>query len=476
MEYLATIGLEVHVQLQTQSKIFCSCPTTFGAAPNSNTCPVCLGLPGALPVLNKKAVDLAISLGLALNCQIQNKAIWDRKNYFYQDLPKGYQITQLTHPLCLNGYINIKSNDQDKKININRIHMEEDAGKSIHDGDDERYTLVDLNRAGTPLCEIVSEPELESAQEAGSYLDTIRSIVRYTQVGDGNMEEGSLRCDANISIRPKGQKELGTKVEIKNLNSIKFLEKAINYEIQRQQAVITDGGTIVQETRLFDSHKNITQSMRSKEDSHDYRYFPDPDLVPLLVDDAWIQNNQKNLPELPQAKCQRFINEHNLSEYDAQVLTADKDLADYFEATTAIHPNPKKIANWIMTEIMRDLNDKNIEIKNYPINPKNLARLVELIDKNTISGTVGKTVLKEMNLSNKDPDSIITEQNLGQVSDTGAIESIIDDIIKANPNQLQQYKAGKDKLFGFFVGQTMKAMKGKANPQVVNEILKKKLN
>lgn len=474
MEFETIIGLEVHAQLKTRSKIFCSCSTEFGATPNRHTCAVCLGQPGALPVLNRTAVDLAITCGLALDCEIQEESIWDRKNYFYQDLPKGYQITQFAKPLCLNGRLEFAVGETTKKVRINRIHMEEDAGKSLHDNDP-HFTKVDLNRAGTPLCEIVSEADMRSSDEAGAYLRTLRSILRYCDVCDGNMEKGSLRCDANVSLRPVGQEKFGTKVEIKNLNSIRFLEKALAYEIERQRAALLDGKTIVQETRLYDSDRGVTESMRSKEDSHDYRYFPDPDLVPLLVDSSWIDKRRQALPELPREKAARFVSTHGIPEYDARVLTSDKSLAEYFEAALAHHANPKKISNWMMTELMRELKNADTDIEHCKVPAAHLARLVALIDAGTISGSIGKKVFEEMYGSGKNPDDIIREKNLVQVSDTGAIEKIIDEVMTANPSQLQEYRSGKDKLFGFFVGQTMKAMKGQGNPAIINDLLKKKL-
>lgn len=474
MNYEVIIGLEVHAQLSTQSKLFCACSTDFGNLQNQNTCPVCLALPGALPVLNRDCVDLAVIAGLALSCDIQNESVWERKNYFYQDLPKGYQITQYVKPICLNGHLDITTDDIKKRIGITRIHMEEDAGKSIHDSHS-TSTRVDLNRSGVPLVEIVSEPDMRSPAEAGAYLRKLRSIVQYAGVCDGNMEEGSMRCDANVSIRPVGQKEFNTRVEIKNINSVKFLEKAIAFEVERQKAVMADGGTVVQETRTYDSAANVTLSMRSKEDAHDYRYFPDPDLVPLIVDDAWIQKCRARLPELAEQKAARFVREHGISEYDANVLTSDKALADYFEAAVAAHPQAKKICNWISSELLRELKNDDRDIQDCPVSAQNLGKLVALIDNNTISGKIAKVVFEDMYQTGKTPDVIIKEKNLVQVSDTSAIEKIIDDVIAASPTQLADYKSGKDKLFGFFVGQVMKAMKGQGNPGVINDLLKKKL-
>lgn len=474
MQYEVIIGLEVHAQLLTKSKLFCSCPIVFGRPQNTSTCPVCLGLPGALPVLNEHAVDLAILAGLALDCDIQKESVWERKNYFYQDLPKGYQITQFAKPLCLKGRLNLNIDGATKTVGITRIHMEEDAGKSLHEHGD-NFSRVDLNRAGTPLIEIVSEPDMRNPQEAGEYLRNLRSILQYAEVCDGNMDEGSMRCDANISIRPIGQKEFGTKVEIKNINSVKFLEKAIVYEIERQKAVLADGGKIVQETRGYDNAKNITVSQRTKEDAHDYRYFPDPDLVPLIVESAWIEKCRKTLPELAGQKAERFIKDYDIPEYDAKVLTTDKALADYFEHAVKAHNGPKKISNWIMSELLRELKNDDREISTCPVTAENLATLVKLIDDGTISGKIAKTVFEDMYKSAKDPQTIIKEKNLVQVSDTGAIEKIIEDVIASNPGQYAEYKSGKDKLFGFFVGQVMKAMKGQGNPAIINDLLKKKL-
>ncbi|MBX7148872.1 Asp-tRNA(Asn)/Glu-tRNA(Gln) amidotransferase subunit GatB [bacterium] len=473
--YETIIGLEVHAQLKTKTKIFCSCSTEFGAPPNKNTCPVCLGLPGALPVLNREVVNLAIKAGLALNCTINHRSIWARKNYFYPDLPKGYQITQYEEPICTKGYLDINVDGKTKRIGVTRIHMEEDAGKLLHDHGTGATSHVDLNRAGTPLCEIVSEPDMRSSAEAGAYLRQLRSIVRYADVCDGNMEEGSLRCDANVSVRPVGQKEFGTRVELKNINSFKFVEKAIEYEVARQIQANETGEKIVQETRLWNTTKNITESMRGKEQAHDYRYFPDPDLVPLILDDKWIEGVKKEVPEMPAQKAARFVSELGLPEYDAGVLTAERELSDYFEEA-ARGTNAKLVSNWIMTELLRELKNSDKEITDSPIPAKNLSRLVSLIESGEISGKIAKTVFADMYADGKDADTIIKEKNLVQVSDTGAIEAVIDQVMKENPGQLAQYKSGKDKLFGFFVGQTMKAMKGQGNPGVINDLLKKKLN
>ncbi|MBI4412552.1 MAG: Asp-tRNA(Asn)/Glu-tRNA(Gln) amidotransferase subunit GatB [Deltaproteobacteria bacterium] len=477
MEFEPVIGLEVHAQLLTKSKIFCSCSSAFGASPNQNTCPVCLGLPGVLPVLNRQVVHFAIKAALALNCAIQKKSIWARKNYFYPDLPKGYQISQYEEPLALGGWLDVPIDGKNKRVQLTRIHMEEDAGKLLHEHGDETVSHVDLNRAGVPLIEIVSEPEIRSAAEAAEYLRQMRSILRYCGVCDGNMDEGSMRCDANVSIRPVGSEKFGTKVELKNMNSFKFVEKAIEYEIERQKAAIAAGEKIVQETRLWDSKRGVTESMRSKEQAHDYRYFPDPDLVPLLVDEKWIEFVKKEMPELAPARAARFAREYQIPEYDAQVLTVEKTMADYFEEAVKAYPaGPKKISNWIMTELLRELKNGGIEIEQSKISPRQIAKLIELIDSGSISGKIAKTVFEEMFQTGKDAEAIIKEKNLVQVSDTGSIEKVIDAVIAANPKQLEQYRSGKDKLFGFFVGQVMKEMKGQGNPTVVNELLKKKLS
>lgn len=479
MKYQAVIGLEVHTQLKTASKIFCGCSTTFGAEPNSQTCPVCLGLPGALPVLNKKVVEFAIKAGLATNCSIAQHNIFARKNYFYPDLPKGYQISQFEDPICNHGWLDIQVEGADlKRIGITRIHMEEDAGKLVH-GDLtslEDGSGVDLNRACTPLLEIVSEPDLRSADEAVTYLKQLHRIVTWLGISDGNMDEGSFRCDANVSIMPVGADKFGTRAEIKNINSFKFVKQAIEYEIVRQIDLVEDGGTVVQETRLFDPNSGKTRSMRSKEEAHDYRYFPDPDLVPLAIDDAWIAAAKAELPELPEERQQRFIVEYGLPEYDAEVLNASRVQADYFEASVKFHNNPKAISNWLMGDLTRALNDSGGNLDDCKISPENLAGLVKLIDDGTISGKIAKTVFDEIWKNGSSPKDIVEQQGLVQVLDSGVIEAIIDEIIDANKAQVEEFRAGKEKVFGFFVGQVMKGSKGKANPALVNELLLSKLN
>jgi len=473
MRFQPVIGLEVHVQLKTDSKIFCGCSTRFGAEPNLNTCPVCLALPGALPVLNQKVVEFAIMAGLATNCNISPSNVFARKNYFYPDLPKGYQISQFDLPICLAGHLDIAVGDKTKRIGITRIHMEEDAGKLVHGQGG--GSGVDLNRAGTPLLEVVSEPDMRTADEAVAYLKKLYQIVTYLGICDGNMEEGSFRCDANVSVMPVGSDTFGTRAEIKNVNSFKFVKAAIEYEIARQCELIEDGGKVVQETRLFDPNKGVTRSMRGKEEAHDYRYFPDPDLVPVVISDDWVTRVKAELPELPEAKYSRFLSEYSLPEYDAEVLTSSRSLADYFEQAAQACGNAKAAANWVMGELTRSLNDNGISLEQCPVSPGQLAGLIRLIDAGTISGTIAKKVFEELWKSGGEAAAIVEQQGLAQVSDTGAIEATIDQIMAANMGQVEEYRGGKDKVFGFFVGQVMKAMKGKANPAVVNDLLKQKL-
>jgi aspartyl-tRNA(Asn)/glutamyl-tRNA(Gln) amidotransferase subunit B len=477
MKYQVVIGLEVHVQLLTNSKIFCGCSTRFGAEPNSQTCPVCLGMPGALPVLNKKVVEYAIRAGLATNCAIAPRSVFARKNYFYPDLPKGYQISQFELPICQNGHLDIDVDGVVKRIGITRIHMEEDAGKLVHTdvagvGDD---SCVDLNRACTPLIEIVSEPDMRSPDEAIAYLKKLHQIVVYLGICDGNLEEGSFRCDANVSLMPVGADTFGTRAELKNINSFRFIKQAIEYEMERQADILDEGGKVVQETRLFDPNTGTTRSMRGKEEAHDYRYFPDPDLVPLVISNDWVEDVLLSLPELPEVKRYRYVTEFGLTPYDADVLTAGRELAEYFEACLALFPQAKSVANWVMGEVTRGLNEENRSISDCPVTPPLLAELLKLIEKGTISNKIAKTVFDEMWKSGKAPETIVEEKGLVQVSDTGAIEAIIDEVLAKEAGQVAEYRSGKDKLFGFFVGQVMRASKGKANPALVNELLQKKL-
>ena len=470
-QFEAVIGLEVHAQLKTNSKIFASSSTEAGNEPNTQTDPVTLGLPGALPVLNKDTVHCAIKLGLATDCQIRETSIFARKHYFYPDLPKGYQISQYDKPICEHGKVSFRLDDKDTSVGITRIHMEEDAGKSSH-LENEPYSVVDLNRAGVPLLEIVSEPDIRSSQEAGAYLRRLRQIVRYIDVCDGNMDEGSLRCDANISVRPIGREKFGTKVEIKNLNSFRYVEKAIDFEIDRQIAVIQQGGEIVQETRLWDEAKSITKSMRSKEHAEDYRYFPDPDLLPLVVDEQWIEDTKSALPELPNAALSRFCQDYGLDMYLSEILTEEKETADFFDTAASSHNNHTALANWITSELFGRLKKENKTVSTSPVSARNLARLVQLIDEKVISGKIAKSVFDEMFKSGGNPDDIVESKGLVQITDEGQISSVIEKIISSNPGQVEAYKGGKNKLFGFFVGQTMKETQGKANPEVVNKLLK----
>jgi aspartyl-tRNA(Asn)/glutamyl-tRNA(Gln) amidotransferase subunit B len=470
--YEAVIGLEIHVQLQTKSKMFCSNSTSFDGYDNEHICPVCTAMPGALPVLNEHALEFSIKAGLALDCEIRKHSVFARKQYFYPDLPKGYQISQFDLPLCENGHVEFLFNGERRRVGITRAHMEEDAGKSTHHGD---YSLINLNRAGIPLLEIVSEPDMRSAAEAAEYARTMRKIVRYLEICDGNLEEGSLRCDCNVSVRKEGEKKLGTKVEIKNINSFRFIEKAIEYEIHRQIDCVETNEKIHQETRLYDPDKNRTFAMRSKEEAHDYRYFPDPDLLAVDVDDALINRLKNSLPELPLARAQRFIDTYKLPEYDAFVLTQERELADYFEEVAKVSKNPKGASNWIMTDLMRELNDSKKEVKHSPLPAGYLGRMIALIDNGTISGKIAKAVFTEMWSSGRDPEAIVKEQGLTQITDTSAIEKIIEGVIAGNPTEVEAYRGGKEKLFGFFVGQAMKASKGQASPEILNALLKKKL-
>ena len=474
MKYEAVIGLEVHAQMLTATKIFCGCSTKFGSEPNSQTCQICIGMPGVLPVLNKKALEFAIKTGLATNCRISPYSRFARKNYFYPDLPKGYQISQYELPICEGGHLEIVVDGEVKKIGITRIHMEEDAGKNIHEGG--VYSFVDLNRTGVPLMEIVSEPDIRSPKEAAEYMKKLRSILRYLGVCDGNMEEGSLRCDANVSVRPVGQKEFGTRAEVKNINSFRFVEKALEYEIKRQVKIVEEGGRIIQETRLWDSTAGVTQSMRSKEEAHDYRYFPDPDLVPIVASQEWINEIKATLPELPDAKRERFVSQYGLPEYDADLLTSEKNIGAWFEDAVKAGGQSKAVSNWMMGDMIKLLNEENKSIEDCPLKPEQLAGMLKLMDNGTISGKIAKTVFEEMYRNGKDADTVVKEKGLVQISDEGAIEKAIDEVLAKSQKEIERYKAGDEKLIGFFVGQAMKLTKGKANPQMLNEMLKKKLS
>ena len=474
MEFEPVIGLEVHAQLKTKTKIFCACSTAFGAPPNTHTCPVCLGMPGVLPVLNKKVVDYTLRMAWATSCTIARESRFARKNYFYPDLPKGYQISQYELPIAEHGFIDIEINGGRQRIGITRIHMEEDAGKLGHD-QDRPVSMVDFNRTGVPLMEIVSEPAIRSADQAGAYLRQLRSIVRYLAICDGNLEEGSFRCDANVSIRPRGQEKFGTRTELKNLNSFKHVEKALIYEISRQRETLMDGAQIVQETRLWNPEKNKTTSMRGKEEAHDYRYFPDPDLLPLVIDHDWIQRVEKSLPELPDQKKQRFMEEFDLPAYDAGLLTSDRELADYFEACVRRFPQPKPVSNWVMGPLLGLLNAQDKSLAESPVSPEDLAHLLALIETGVISGKIAKTVFDDMAQTGKPAKQIVEEKGLVQITDTDAIDQVVADIISRSPKEVEAYRNGRTKLLGFFVGQVMKKTRGKANPKLVNDILKQKL-
>lgn len=475
MIYEVVIGVEVHAQLRTKTKMFCGCGTTFGRSPNSQTCPVCLGLPGTLPVINRAAVEMAVRAGLALNCTIGANNQFDRKNYFYPDLPKGYQISQYESPICEHGWIEIAVGDGKKRVKIRRAHLEEDAGKNVHETGTSG-SRVDLNRAGTPLLEIVTEPDMRSADEVVAYLKGLRDILMYLDVCDGNMDEGSFRCEPNLSLRPLGQKEFGTKVELKNINSFKFVKDAIEYEIKRQTKVLSEGGKIYQETRLWNLDRGETAVMRSKEEAHDYRYFPDPDLVPLKLDKEWIEGFRGSVPELPAVRVSRLVRDYGLPEYDAGVLTVSKGIADYFEACVKLFNQPKTVSNWVMGELTRELNLSGTDITASPVTPERLVDLLQLVEKGTISLKVAREIFPELYSSGKQPEQIVQEKGLTQVSDEGALDKIIDEVLTKNPAQVAQFKEGKQQVLGFLVGQVMKASGGKANPGKVNELLKKKFS
>ncbi|WP_134684937.1 Asp-tRNA(Asn)/Glu-tRNA(Gln) amidotransferase subunit GatB [Brevibacillus migulae] len=469
-QFETVIGLEVHAELSTNSKIFCGCPTEFGAPPNTHTCPICLGHPGVLPVLNKQAVEFAMKAALALNCEISRETKFDRKNYFYPDSPKAYQISQYDQPIGYNGWIDIEVNGEKKRIGITRIHMEEDAGKLTH----APYgggSLVDFNRVGVPLIEIVSEPDLRSPEEAKAYLEKLKAILQYTEVSDVKMEQGSLRCDANVSIRPVGQAEFGTKTELKNMNSFRFVQTALEYEVDRQKHVIKTGGKIIQETRRWDEGEKKTISMRSKEEAHDYRYFPDPDLVKLQIPEEWIDSVKQTIPELPDARQTRYVEQYGLSSNDAGIITMTKDSADFYDETVKTGADPKLAANWLMVELLGYLNANNLEFSDVKITPQGLGEMIKLIEKGTISSKIAKTVFKEMVETGKDPAKIVEEQGLVQISDEGELQRIVEEVVAGNPKVVQDFKNGNEKALGFFVGQVMKQTKGKANPPMVNKLL-----
>ncbi len=481
MHYETVIGLEVHAQLLTASKIFCGCSTTFGALPNHHTCPVCMGLPGVLPVLNRRVVEFAIRTALATRCQIAPVSRWARKNYFYPDLPKGYQISMYELPIAQYGHIDIQfAGERPKRVGLTRIHMEEDAGKNIHDAHSDA-SLVDLNRTGVPLLEIVSEPDMRSPEEAGAYLRNLHALLQYIEVCDGNLEEGSFRCDANISLRPQGRSQFGTKVEIKNLNSFRAVEKAILHEIGRQQQELDAGRSIPQETRLWDADREVTRSMRAKEFAHDYRYFPDPDLLPLVIESSWIDEIRRTLPELPATRRERFLSQYQLPAYDAEILTTRRELADYYEAAVRTSlTSPKAISNWVMESVLRVIRDEKLDtglhITAWPCPPEHVGDLVRLVQEGTISGSIAKTVFEEMRTTGKTPAAIVAEQGLTQLSDAEALSTHISQVLAANPDKVAAYRSGKEGLLGFFVGQVMKATQGKANPQLLNQLVKKKLS
>ncbi len=474
MKYEAVIGLEVHAQMLTESKLFCGCPTRFGSAPNTQTCPVCSGMPGVLPVLNRRALEFAVRTGLSMNCEISSYSRFARKNYFYPDLPKGYQISQYELPICEGGWVEVVVDGAPRRVGITRIHMEDDAGKNVHE-EGSPFSLVDLNRTGVPLMEIVSEPDMRSAREAAEYMKKLRAILRYIGVSDGNMEEGSLRCDANISVRPEGQEKFGARAELKNINSFKFVERAIDYEIKRQIQVIESGAAVAQETRLWDAQAGVTVSMRAKEEAHDYRYFPEPDLVPLTVDERWVEDIRASLPELPDARRKRFVGEYGLPEGDADFLTAERSLADWYEEAVKLGGQPKAVSNWAMGELMRLLNEDNAAVEECPLRPEQLVGMLRLVENGTLSLKMAKTVFEEMYRTGKDAEAVVSEKGLVQITDEGAIASALDEVIGKNPDAFERLRGGDRKLTGFFVGQVMKLMRGKADPKVVNQLLEKRL-
>jgi aspartyl-tRNA(Asn)/glutamyl-tRNA(Gln) amidotransferase subunit B len=477
MEYEPVIGLEVHAQLLTRSKIFCGCSTQFGEEPNAQTCPVCTGQPGSLPVLNRKAVEFAVRLGLATNCRIAPYSLFARKNYFYPDLPKGYQISQYEHPLAEEGYVEIVEEGKKKRIHLIRIHMEEDAGKLKHGETPESssFSYVDYNRTGVPLVEIVSGPELRSPQEAGGYLRKLRAMLQYLEICTGNMEEGSFRCDANVSVRPKGREKFGTRAEVKNMNSFRHVEKALEYEIKRQIALLEDGEEVIQETRLWDAGQGITVSMRGKEEAHDYRYFPDPDLVPLRIEPAWVEEIRKALPELPDGKKERFVSDYGIPEYDAEILTSLKAMANYYEECVRLFNEPKTVSNWIMGDLLRELKTDDREIDQCNVTPGHLSEMLVMIREGTISGKIAKDVFQEMYRTGGRPARIVKAKGWTQILDQDEIEKAIEKAFQSNPKLLEEYRQGKEKLFGFFVGEVMKETGGKANPRLLNEVLRRRL-
>ena len=478
MDYEAVIGLEVHAHLLTRSKIFCGCSTAFGGEPNTQTCPVCTGQPGSLPVLNVKAVEFALKMALACHCAISPYGLFARKNYFYPDLPKGYQISQYEYPLARDGHVEISADGGQKRIGIIRIHMEEDAGKLVHEGafESSSSSFVDFNRTGVPLIEIVSGPDIRTAEEAGQYLRSLRDILRYLEICDGDMEKGSFRCDANVSVRPRGQREFGTRTELKNMNSFRYVEKALEYEMKRQITLLEGGEKVVQESRLWDEDQERTISMRGKEEAHDYRYFPDPDLVPFEVSEAWIEDIRGTLPELPAEKRDRFVDQYGIPEYDAGILTASRALADYYEECIRLSGEAKMVSNWIMGDLLRELKKDDREIEECPVTPKHLASMLKMIKDGVISGKIAKTVFEEMYRSGREPEKIVQEKGLVQLTDSGEIQRVIQGVLEENPKLVEDYREGKEQLLGFFVGQVMKATRGKANPKLVNELLRKSLS